>query len=67
MLPGAALPAAAAAGRRVAGQPGGRDVLAHVGVGQRAGEEVHRVVHQGRLSLKKLSESVFVRWGNYET
>ena len=62
------------ASRRVAGQPGGRDVLAHVGVGQGAGEEVHRVVHQGRLGLKQLSESqvlrcesVIVRWGNHET
>ena len=58
MLPGAALPAAtaptaAAAGRRAAAEPGGRDVLAHVGVGQGAGEKVHRVVHQGRLRLKR--------------
>ena len=53
MLPSAALPAIVAAGHRVAGEPGGRDVLAHVGVGQGAGEEVHRVVHQGRLRLKR--------------
>ena len=69
MLPGAALPAAAAteaaaASRRVAGQPGGRDVLAHVGVGQGAGEEVHRVVHQGGLRLKQFNE---MSWSSLPT
>ena len=57
MLPGdlAALPDG------VAGDPGGRDVLAQVGVGQGAGEQVHRVVHQRGLGLKERHDSA-VLW-----
>ena len=64
MLPSAALPAIVAAGHRVAGEPGRRDVLAHVGVGQGAGEEVHRVVHQGGLRLKQFNE---MSWSSLPT